>query len=279
MAISGTATFNLDIADLAEEAYERAGLELKSSYDLRTTKRSINLLTLEWQNRGLDIWVADKVFLEDTPTVGQADYDLPIGTVEVLDVAWSQTAHTVNPPATFADYNLRRINQRSYAGLMMKLAQGRPDRYWVQMLEVLNTASDPASDTPSKISVFPTPSSSYAYAAQEVYTISLWRTRRIEDTGDPASNTMEIPGVYLPVLASGLAYRVGMKHPEAAPRLAILKGDYDEQLSLVIEDSAPNNQNVPMIPQQPQQAPQASQPMKTPSRRSSVQRSSGRRGF
>ena len=60
-ALSGTSVFNLDIGDLVEEAYERSGLELKSSYDLKTSRRSINLLTLEWQNRGLDIWVVDKV--------------------------------------------------------------------------------------------------------------------------------------------------------------------------------------------------------------------------
>jgi hypothetical protein len=262
-ALSGTSVFNLDIGDLVEEAYERSGLELKSSYDLKTSRRSINLLTLEWQNRGLDIWVVDKVAIG--PAVeDQSDYDVPLGTVDVLDVSWSSAT---------VDYMLRKINQRSYASIMMKGTSGRPDRFWFQPIEVMDATG--GVDRQSKISVYPVPNASYTSG----YTVNLWRTRRIEDTGNYASNTIEVPSVYLPVLASGLAYRIAMKHPEASARLPLLKSDYDEQLAIVLSQSAPNDSNTQMVMSQPQQVQGNVQPMKMPDRRSSIPRSSSRRGF
>ena len=119
MAISGTYTFNPDISELVEEAYERAGLELRSGYDLRTARRSLNFLMLEWQNRGLNLWtIEEKTLLgggtDDTLVQGTDTYNIALGTIGLLDVILRTNAGNAN---TQSDYHLSRVSEPTYANI------------------------------------------------------------------------------------------------------------------------------------------------------------------
>lgn len=124
MTTSGTTSFNLDIADCIEEAYERCGKELRSGYDMRTARRSLNLMQIEWANRGLNLWTVDQqqiVF-----ATGQALYPLPLDTVDVLDAVVRENNGTTNQ----IDISISRISEPTYAVIPNKLTQGRPIQFW-----------------------------------------------------------------------------------------------------------------------------------------------------
>lgn len=129
MTTTGTTSFNLDFTDIAEEAWERAGREMRSGYDLRTARRSMNLMTIEWQNRGINMWTIEQGTLTLTP--GLNTYALPLDTIDLLD-------HVIrtgqNAASTQADLNITRISVSTYATIPNKLAQGRPIQVWVQRL-------------------------------------------------------------------------------------------------------------------------------------------------
>jgi hypothetical protein len=129
MTTTGTTSFNLEFTDIAEEAWERAGREMRSGYDLRTARRSMNLMTIEWQNRGINMWTIEQGTLTLTP--GLNTYALPLDTIDLLD-------HVIrtgqNAASTQADLNITRISVSTYATIPNKLAQGRPIQVWVQRL-------------------------------------------------------------------------------------------------------------------------------------------------
>jgi hypothetical protein len=129
MTTSGTTAFNLEFTDIAEEAWERAGREMRSGYDLRTARRSMNLMTIEWQNRGINMWTIEQGTLTLTP--GLNTYALPLDTIDLLD-------HVIrtgqNAASTQADLNITRISVSTYATIPNKLAPGRPIQVWVQRL-------------------------------------------------------------------------------------------------------------------------------------------------
>ena len=126
MAVTtGTNTFNLDLNDLVEEAYERAGLELRTGYDLRTARRSLNLMTIEWANRGINLWTIEQGVI--TMATGQATYPLPVDTIDLLDTVVRQNNGTSNQ----IDINITRISESTYMTLPNKLAQGRPIQVWI----------------------------------------------------------------------------------------------------------------------------------------------------
>jgi hypothetical protein len=117
---TGTTTFNLDVNDLIEEAFERCGKELRSGYDFRTARRSLNLLTIEWANRGLNLWTVEQGII---PMVtGQAMYPIPVDTIDLMDMVIRQNNGTQNQ----IDINISRIAEPTYMSLPNKLAQGRP---------------------------------------------------------------------------------------------------------------------------------------------------------
>ena len=121
---TGTTTFNLDLNNLVEEAFERCGAELRSGYDMRTARRSLNLLTMEWANRGLNMWTVEQgqIIL----ATGQSTYALPIDTVDLLDhVVRTGTASNQN------DINITRISESTYSSIPNKLANGRPIQVWI----------------------------------------------------------------------------------------------------------------------------------------------------
>lgn len=126
---TGTTLFNLDFTEIAEEAFERAGREMRSGYDLRTARRSMNLMTIEWANRGLNMWTIEEGSLTLTP--GLNTYALPLDTIDLLD-------HVIrtggNTPSLQSDLNITRISVSTYATIPNKLASGRPIQVWIQRL-------------------------------------------------------------------------------------------------------------------------------------------------
>ena len=129
MATSGSTAFNPDFTEIAEEAWEQAGREMRSGYDLRTARRSMNLLTIEWANRGLNMWTYEQGTITLTP--GLNTYALPLDTIDLLDHVIRTGA---NASSTQADLTITRISVSTYATIPNKLAQGRPIQVWVQRL-------------------------------------------------------------------------------------------------------------------------------------------------
>jgi len=125
MTTNGATAFNLDLNDLVEEAFERAGLELRTGYDMKTARRSLNLLTIEWANRGINLWTIEQ---GQIPMVtGQASYPFPTDTIDLLD----QVIRTNNGTSNQIDINISRISESTYSTLPNKLAQGRPIQVWI----------------------------------------------------------------------------------------------------------------------------------------------------
>ena len=211
MTTSGTTTFNLDLAELIEEAFERCGLELRSGYDMRTARRSLNLLTIEWANRGINLWTIEQGSV--SMVTGQSTYDLPADTIDLLD-------HVIRTGSgsNQTDINISRIAEPTYSTIPNKNAQGRPIQVWIQRLR----------DNP-KVTVWPTPDPS------NTYTFVYWRLRRIQDAGGGTS-TQDIPFRFLNCMVAGLAYYISMKLPVDAPRRNELKLDYEQQLALASEE-------------------------------------------
>lgn len=203
MATSGTTAFNMDFTEIAEEAWERAGREMRSGYDLRTARRSMNLMTIEWQNRGLNLWTID----EGTVSLvsGTAQYTLPADTVDLLE----QVIRT-GSGSTQQDLTINRISVSTYASIPNKTTTGRPIQFWIERLV----------DAP-RINVWPVPDSND-------YTFKYWRMRRIEDAG-AGVQTADMPFRFLPCLVAGLAYHIAMKVPELQQRIPILKAMYEEE--------------------------------------------------
>jgi hypothetical protein len=222
MTTTGTSTFNLDLNNLVEEAFERCGLELRTGYDMRTARRSLNLLTIEWANRGINLWTIEQGSI---PMVqGQITYNLPVDTIDLLDhVIRTQTG--VNQ----TDINISRISVDTYSTIPNKNALGRPIQVWInrQSGATVPDGLIPPGTTIQypQINVWPTPDQS------NFYTFVYWRLRRISDAGNGV-NTQDIPFRMLPCLVAGLAYYLAMKLPEALPRLEMLKLAYEEQWNL-----------------------------------------------
>ena len=125
MSTSGTTTFNLPFNEIAEECYERCGVEMRTGYHLRTARRSLNLLTIEWANRGINLWTFEQ---GEIPLVqGQVAYPLPGDTIDLLDHVIRQNQGTTNQ----IDINITRISENTYAAIPNKLAQGRPIQVWL----------------------------------------------------------------------------------------------------------------------------------------------------
>jgi len=223
MATSGTTAFDMDFTEIAEEAWERAGREMRSGYDLRTARRSMNLMTIEWQNRGINMWTIDEGTI--SVTAGTAQYDLPADTIDLLDQVIRTNAGNAT---TQSDLTISRIGVSTYSSIPNKLTRGRPIQVFIERLI-----------TP-RINLYPVPDTSYTF----VY----FRMRRIQDAG----NGVETPDIvfrFLPCLVAGLAYHIAMKVPELAPRIEMLKAAYDEQYALAAgEDREKTSENfVPRI--------------------------------
>ena len=225
MTVVANATFNLDLSEMVEEAFERCGSELRSGYDLRTARRSLNLLFADWANRGINLWTIEQ---GQIPLVqGTNTYDLPVDTVDLIEHVIRTNPGVQN---TQADLTISRISVSTYATIPNKLQQARPIQVWVNRQSGATYGGTSSSTPPAgvnypKIVVWPTPDQ--GTSQDPYYTFVYWRLRRIHDAGDGV-NTMDIPFRFLPCLIAGLAYYLALKIPGADARLAVLKQQYDE---------------------------------------------------
>lgn len=213
MATSGTTAFSPDFTEIAEEAFERAGRQMHSGYDLRTARRSMNLMTIEWQNRGINMWTIDEGTIDLVE--GTSEYDLPADTIDLMEQIIRTGSGNVS---TQADLTISRISFPTYSSIPNKLTKGRPIQVWIQRLR----------DNPT-ITVWPVPEQGTALAPY--YIFKYWRMRRIEDAGS-GIQTPDVNFRFLPALMAGLAYHVAMKEPELESRLPMLKAVYDEEFDL-----------------------------------------------
>jgi hypothetical protein len=204
MATSGTQAFNLDLSEIVEEAFERCGAELRTGYDLRTARRSLNLLFADWANRGINMWTIEQGSITLVP--GTATYNLPIYTVDLMEHVIRTGAGNAS---TQADLNITRISVSTYATIPNKLTQARPIQVYIDRL----------SPTPT-ITVWPVPDSS------QTYTFVYWRLRRIQDAGNGV-NTMDVPFRFLPCMIAGLAAYLSLKVPGGLERNQMLQAQYD----------------------------------------------------
>ena len=206
MATSGTTSFDLQIDDIIEEAYERCGLRTNSGNDIRSARRSLNLLFSEWGNRGVHLW---KVQLnEQQLTAGVATYTVPTNVNDVLEAYISSTAQAADGPAT-NDIALTKIDRSAYSALPNKLATGQPSQYYV------DRQIDPT------ISLYVAPDAS-TYTYLKFYSIN-----RIEDAGS-FTNTADVAYRFLPCMCSGLAFYLSQKR--APDRIQVLKQLYEDEL-------------------------------------------------
>ena len=217
---SGTTAFNLDLNEIIEESFERCGIEVRTGYEHRTARRSMNLMFTEWANLGINLWTIE----QGTPiamTTGTITYALPVDTVDLIEqVIRTQTGI----PQT--DINITRISVDTYATIPNKNAQGRPIQVWINRQSGVLTPTGLASPT---INVWPAPDQ------DNYYTFVYWRLRRIQDAGSGA-NIQDVPFRFINCLAAGLAYYLSLKIPEAAQRVPMLKDMYDEQLRLALDE-------------------------------------------
>lgn len=219
---TGTSTFNLDLNNLVEEAFERCGAELRTGYDLKTARRSLNLLTIEWANRGINLWTVEQG--EIPLTANTITYDLPVDTIDLLDhVVRTGTGQNQQ------DINISRISGSTYSTIPNKNANGRPIQVWV------NRQSGAVNPAPTgiqypQINIWPLPQN------DNVYTFVYWRLRRIQDAGEGGSYTQDIPFRFLPAMVAGLAYYLSLKIPEAAGRIDMLKASYEEAYKLAADE-------------------------------------------
>jgi len=213
MATSGTTAFNLDLSEIVEESFERCGAELRTGYDLRTARRSMNLLFADWANRGVNLWTVEQGSI---PLVqGTATYNLPDYTVDLLEHVIRTGAGNVS---TQADLTITRISVSTYSTIPNKLTQARPIQVYINRQEDIPT-----------VTLWPIPDGSQSYSF--VY----WRLRRIQDAGNGV-NTMDVPFRFLPCLVAGLAYYLSLKIPNAMERMQVLKAQYDEAWALASDE-------------------------------------------
>jgi hypothetical protein len=170
MTTSGLSSFNLDLTELVEEAFERCGKELRSGYDLKTARRSINLLTIEWANRGINLWTIEQ---GQIPMVtGQATYALPLDTIDLLD-----TVVRTGTGSNQIDINITRVSESTYITIPTKNAQGRPIQVWINrqsgntnsnVATALNGAISATDTTITVVSATSLPSQGYVKIDNEI---------------------------------------------------------------------------------------------------------------
>ena len=203
MATSGSRDFNLDVGEVIEEAYERCGLEVRTGYDARTARRSLNLMFAEWANRGLNLWTVKQGSI--TLTQGQAQEALLSDVVDLLDVVVRRDG---------TDFEVERISRGEYATLPNKTTQGRTSQYW------LNRQIDPV------INLWAVPENS---TDQLIY----YYVRRIEDA-DSLVDTTDMPFRFFPCMVAGLSYYMAMKR--APERVQLLKTVYEEEFQRAADE-------------------------------------------
>jgi len=203
MTTSGTTVFDLQIDELIEEAFERCGMQMTSGNQLKSARRSLNLLFLEWANRGLNLWTIEQA---SYPLVeGQNEVILDTDTVNVLSAVIRDLSQS--PPV---DITIDRISRAEYLHIPDKTTKARPAQLYVERTIV------------PKVFLYPAASSS------NIYQLRYYRIKRMDDAGE-YSNTADVNFRFLPCLAAGLAYYLSLKYtPERTPTLKAL---YEEEFA------------------------------------------------
>ena len=196
MATSGSKDFELDVAEYVEEAFERCGLEVRTGYDLKTAKRSLNLLLADWANRGLNQWTIKQRTV--TLVVGDGDYDLGSDVIDVLSVICRRSG---------TDYSMERLSRDEYLNIPNKTSQGRPNQFFLDRQVTPNLKIWPVPDDASDVVIYDA-------------------LTRVDDADD-FTNTMDMPFRFYPCLAAGLAYYIALKR--APNRVQMLKAVYEEE--------------------------------------------------
>jgi len=232
MAYSGTQTFNLSIDEIIEEALERCQLEARSGYDLKTAKRSLNLMFAEWANRGLNLWTV--TYATQTLTAGTNFYGVDQKVVDILDATiTTTTGATANleGDSSTTDVSVARISREEFMNLTRKekssTGDSRPTQ-WSLIPGTVTTGGSTSSGRPEyDMTLFLYPSPDKAYIFKYFY------IGRIQDAGDYVNNA-DVPFYFLPCLTAGLAYYISLKR---APMLsANLKAVYDEEFKRAAEN-------------------------------------------
>ena len=222
---TSTTAFNPDLNELMEEAFERCGVELRTGYQFRTARRSLNLMITEWANRGINLWTIEQ---GQIPLVqGQYIYDLPSDTVDLLEHVIRTNPGQVGNQT---DINISRISVSTYSTIPNKLTQGRPIQVWVNRRSGQTTNLVGATPQVPQINVWPSPDQGTVDAP--FYYFVYWRLRRIVDAGTGV-NVEDIPFRFQNAMVAGLAYMISMKLPDIDPnRIVMLKAQYDEAWDL-----------------------------------------------
>lgn len=197
MTLSSSKNFELDVSDYIEEAFERCGLEARTGYDLKTAKRSLNLMLAEWANRGLNQWTIEQS--TQALTQGTSEYALGTDTIDILSAVLRRSG---------TDINMERLSRDEFLNIPNKTTQARPTQFFLDR-----------QITPT-LKIWPAPENS-------TDTIVFNRLVRMDDA-DTQTNTLEIPFRFYPCLAAGLAYYIAIKR--APDRIQLLKAVYEEEL-------------------------------------------------
>lgn len=196
-----------DLSELFEEAYERAGLEMRSGYDLKTIRRSLNLLQLEWQNRGLNLFSIESG--TQALTSGTAEYTMPADTIDLIEHQLRKGTGTNQ-----IDTALMRVSVSTYAQQTNKNTRGQPTQIYI------NRGSSDVTAT-----LWPVPDS-------DNYTLYFYRLKGMDGLSSGISGNADFPPRFIPALVAGLAFHVAMKKPQAAMRAEALKTEYETQFNL-----------------------------------------------
>lgn len=222
---TNTTAFNPDLNEIFEEAFERCGKEMRTGYEFRTARRTLNFMLAEWANRGVNLWTIEQGSINLVQ--GVTTYDLPIDTVDLLEHV-IRTFANQGPNQT--DLNITRISVSTYSTIPNKLAQGRPIQVWVDRQDGQRAGSNLAVPKNPQINVWPAPDQ--GTQQQPYYVFYYWRLRRIFDAGD-GINVVDIPFRFLNAMTAGLAYMLSLKLPDVSlERVQVLKAQYDEAWDL-----------------------------------------------
>ena len=226
MAVTtSVSTFNPNLNEIFEEAFERCGQELRTGYDFRTARRSLNFLLGEWANRGINLWTIEQGSINMVQ--GQTTYDLPNDTVDLLEHVIRTDA---NQGPNQTDLNITRISVSTYSTIPNKLAQGRPIQVWINRQSGQTTDLLGATSANPQINVWPAPDQ--GTSLNPYYVFYYWRLKRIFDAGNGV-NVPDIPFRFQNCLVAGLAYMLSIKLPNVDPmRVQGLKAMYDEAWDL-----------------------------------------------
>lgn len=205
MATSGTYTWNLDIADIIEEAYENCDIELRTGYHLQTARRSLNLLLTEWVNEGINLWEMGQ--LTTALVSGTSSYTLDASYIDITDAVIRNSSNVDTP--------LTRLSMSDYMGISNKTTAGTPTQFCIER----NATGG------HTMYVWPVPN-------DNTHSVVSWAIRYPEDIDTTYTDNAAIPKRFVPALIAGLSYRLGKKNPEKVDlnKLQMLKMDYMELL-------------------------------------------------